>query len=346
VIGDAFPPERRGGALGAIGAVFGIAFILGPFLGGVLLPIGWQWLFLINLPIALFVIIMAFRALPGTRRDSRHPLDWPGMTTLAAHLVLLANGINRIDTSRLAASLASTDVWPFLFAAAVLGVAYIVIEKHADDPILRLRLYTSRQTVIAGALATGAGLGQLGVVYLPAMAIAAFGVSHATASFLQLPLVVAVSIASPVIGRLLDRHGSRVVVIGGAVCLVVGMAMLGLFVSAVPEFIVAGVFTGFGLSALVGAPVRYIMLNESPPADRAAAQGLVSLNISIGQLVSSALIAAIVASSGGGTTGYRSAFLFVASMAAVLAVIAVGLKDRAEELSGIIGGRGEERRAG
>jgi MFS family permease len=178
------------------------------------------------------------------------------------------------------------------------------------------------------------------------MAVAAFGVSHATASFLQIPLVGAVSIGSPIIGRMLDRYGSRTVVVSGALCLVVGMTMLGLTVTTVPQFIVAGAITGFGLSAMVGAPVRYIMLNESPPADRAAAQGLISLNISIGQLVSSALIAAIVASSGGGAPGYRSAFLFVALIAAVLAVAAAGLKSRTEERAAIAGGSGRARSAG
>jgi MFS family permease len=67
VIGDTFPPERRGGALGLIGAVFGIAFLVGPILGGVLLLLSWHWLFLINLPIAAGVIVAGARLLPASR---------------------------------------------------------------------------------------------------------------------------------------------------------------------------------------------------------------------------------------------------------------------------------------
>jgi len=331
VIGDAFPPERRGGALGLIGAVFGIAFILGPLIGGLILPFGWQWLFLINLPVAALVIAMALQRLPAARRPEQPPFDWPGMAALAGHLVLLAYGINRIDTAHFAQSLRSHGVWPSLAAAALLGLSYIVIEQRARDPILRLRLYTSRQTIIAGILAVGAGAGQLGVVYLPSMAVAAFGVSNATASFLQLPLVIAVSVGSPFVGRMLDRYGSRAVVVPGALFFLGGMLMHGTTVSALPEFIIAGMLTGLGLAALVGAPVRYIMLNEAPPAERAAAQGLMTLNISIGQLVSSALLGALVASRGGGVPGYRSAFLFVAAIGMVLMVMATGLKNRAEE---------------
>ena len=70
VIGDTFPPEKRGRALGLIGAVFGLAFLIGPILGGVLLLAGWRWLFLINLPIAAVVIVMAL-ALAADRAPCR-----------------------------------------------------------------------------------------------------------------------------------------------------------------------------------------------------------------------------------------------------------------------------------
>ena len=331
VIGDIFPPERRGRALGLIGAVFGIAFMLGPLFGGLLLPLGWHWLFLINLPVAALVIALALRRLPGVRRSERLPFDWAGMAALAGHLVLLAHGINQIDTAHFAESILSAAVWPSLAAAFLLGLAYIAIERRASDPILRLRLYTSRQTIIAGVLATGAGVGQLGVVYLPSMAVAAFGVSPAAASFLQLPLVIAVSVGSPFAGRMLDRYGSRIVVVSGALLFLGGMLMHGTTVSGLPSFMLASVLAGLGLTALVGAPVRYIMLNEAPPAERAAAQGLITLNTSIGQLVSSALLGAFVASRGGGVPGYRSAFLAVAAAGMVLSVLATGLKNRSEE---------------
>ncbi len=84
VIGDTFPPEKRGSALGLIGAVFGLAFIIGPIVGGVLLLFSWRWVFAINLPIALVVILLAWRELPSARRKELLPFDWAGMATLAA----------------------------------------------------------------------------------------------------------------------------------------------------------------------------------------------------------------------------------------------------------------------
>ncbi len=78
VIGDTFPPEKRGSALGLIGAVFGIAFIIGPILGGILLLFGWQWLFVVNLPIAAVVIVMSLRILPTSSSGAAQSLRLAG----------------------------------------------------------------------------------------------------------------------------------------------------------------------------------------------------------------------------------------------------------------------------
>src|SRR5512137_1770316 len=120
VIGDTFPPEKRGRALGLIGAVFGLAFIIGPILGGVLLMAGWRWLFLINLPVAAVVIVMALRVLPTARRSERLRFDWLGMLTLGVALASLAFGLNRIDTQAFAESVTTVQVWPFLLLALIL----------------------------------------------------------------------------------------------------------------------------------------------------------------------------------------------------------------------------------
>ena len=115
VIGDTFPPEKRGGALGLIGAVFGLAFLVGPILGGVILTFtGWQWLFIINLPIALAVIILGWRVLPVTHPATTRPFDWAGMLTLGVMLASLAFGLNQINVQNFFPSLLSLNVWPFL----------------------------------------------------------------------------------------------------------------------------------------------------------------------------------------------------------------------------------------
>jgi EmrB/QacA subfamily drug resistance transporter len=331
VIGDTFPAEKRGSALGLIGAVFGMAFIIGPVLGGLLLMVGWRWLFLINLPIAAAVIAMGLRLLPTTRRETRQPFDLAGMATLGVSLASLAYGINQIDTGHFGESLASMRVWPFLVVALVGLVSFYFIEQRAADPIVRPRLFGNRQLRLAYLLAAGAGLGESGLVFLPAFAIAAFAMNSSNASFMLMPVVLAMAVGSPTVGRLLDRFGSRVIMTTGTGLLALGMVLLSVFAQTIALFIVAGVVIGLGLAALLGAPGRYIVLNETPAADRGAGQGMLTVATGVGQLISGALVGAVVASAGGGVSGYSKAYLVVAVVALALTTVAFRLKGRVAE---------------
>ena len=334
VIGDTFPPERRGRALGLIGAVFGLAFIIGPILGGVLLLAGWQWLFIINLPIAAVVVWMSLRLLPSKRLQAGVSFDWAGMLVLATLLAALAYGINQIDTGHFFTSLVSLQVLQFLLAFALLLVLFIFVERKQESPILRLDLFKTRQLALAYALSTGAGFGEAGLVFMPALALAALGylgVTKSSASFLLMPVVVAMGIGSPMIGRLLDEMGSRLVILTGTAIQAVGKFLLGNFAANMAMFIISGLLIGLGLVALLGAPLRYIMLNEVSAADRSSAQGVLTLFTSVGQLMGASVVGAVAASGGGGAAGFSSAYLVTGGIAVVLALIAFNLKSRAAE---------------
>ena len=338
VIGDTFPPEKRGGALGLIGAVFGLAFLVGPILGGIIMTFTvWQWLFIVNLPIAVVVIVLGLRLLPSSHSQTRQPFDWAGMLVLGILLAALAFGLNQIDTQNFFKSLASLDIWPFLVLAAIMIIAFPAIERRAKDPVLRIQLFSSRQSVLASALAAGAGLGEVGMVFIPSLAVAAMPsiINKESASYLLMPVVLAMAVGSPLVGRILDKTGSKLVVLVGSVLVAIGMIMLGIpsITSVLALFIVAGIVIGLGLSALLGAPVRYIMLNEAPASDRTAAQGAITLFTSIGQLTSSALVGAVAASQGGGVKGYGSAYLVIGVIAVVLVFLTLGLKNRQQELA-------------
>ncbi|MBP7963150.1 MAG: MFS transporter [Caldilineaceae bacterium] len=331
VIGDTFPQEKKGSALGLIGAVFGLAFILGPILGGLLLMISWQWLFLVNLPLAALIIFMGIRVLPATRPAKPQPFDMAGMAVLAVLLGSLAYGVNQIDTENLGASLGSTAVWPFLLTALIALPLFAWIERRASDPVIRPKLLGSRQLRLTYLLSAGAGLGEAAMVFLPALAVAAFGMSHSRASFMLMPVVLAMMVGSPLGGRLLNGLGSRTLIAGGTAFLGIGMVILGFFSTSFVGFMVAGAAIGLGLSSLLGAPIRYITLNEAPVADRTAAQGMVTISTGVGQLISGALVGAAAASRGGGIDGYAFAYVVVAGVSVVLLVISLGLKNRAQE---------------
>jgi EmrB/QacA subfamily drug resistance transporter len=337
VIGDTFPPEKRGGALGLIGAVFGLAFIVGPILGGIILTVtSWQWLFIINLPIAAVVIYMGLQTLPATRPTTRRPFDWAGMLVLGVMLSALAYGLNQIDTQNFFGSLTSLSVWPFLVLAVVLLFIFPIIERKADDPVLNMQLFKSRQVVLASVLSAGAGLGESGMVFIPALAVAAMPtiITTRNASYLLMPVVLAMAVGSPLVGRLMDKFGSKVMVFGGTLFLAIGMMMLstGSLISTLWGFIASAAVIGLGLSSLLGAPMRYIMLNEASASNRTAAQGAITLFTSIGQLMSSALVGAVAASMGGGVKGYGTAYLVIGVVAVIMVVLTLGLKNREQEL--------------
>lgn len=328
LIGDTFPPERRGRALGLIGAVFGVAFLLGPLLGGLLLQLSWHWLFLINLPVAAWLMLRAARVLPSSRPSERGAFDWGGTIVLSALLAALALGVNHVDSEHLIASLWSPGVTPYLLVALALLPAFARIERAADDPIVRPGLLQRRQVALIGAFAAGTGLAETSLVFLPALAVAALGVSDASASFLLLPVVVLSGIGAPIAGRMLDAVGPKPVIQGGLVLTAAGLMLFEATGSSTLGFVLSGALTGLGLASLLGAPLRYVMLEEAGEGERGAAQGVLKVFSGSGQLLGGALVGAIAASGGGGASGYRSALLVIGLVMAALAVASLAMKGR------------------
>lgn len=333
VIGDVFPVEKRGRALGLIGAVFGLAFLLGPIVGGVLLIFGWPFLFLVNLPIAAVVIAGALRLLPATGAGAGRAVDVPGMILLSALLFALAFGLNRIDAGSVGGGLTAPDVWPFLLAAALIAPLFWVRESRIADPLLRPALFRSRQVAIASAVAVGSGLGEASVAFVPALLVAAFGVTTSQASFMLVPIVIAMAIGAPVSGRLLDRIGSRAVIIAGTASIGAGMLAVAHLRPTLVAYYAAGTLIGLGMAALAGSSLRYVMLNEAPAEERGAAQGVLTLFTSTGRLLGAALVGALVASRAGGVDGFAHAFRVIGIAMLALAALSLGLKPRREELA-------------
>jgi EmrB/QacA subfamily drug resistance transporter len=331
VIGDTFPPQKRGGALGLIGAVFGLAFLIGPVIGGVLLGLGWQWLFLINLPIALVVIALAWGLLPHSRVAGAGAFDWPGMAALAVALSGLAYGLDSIDTSHFWTSVETTAVWLPILISGAAWLVLLRIEREVANPVFPTRLFARRQLSIGYLLTAGAGLGEASLVFMPSLAVAALGVQAQVASYLLMPVVLAMAVGSPLAGRLLDRLGSRVVILAGVGVMTVGMFLLSRTAGSLAWFIASGVLIGLGMSALLGAPIRYVTLNETTATDRSAAQGLVNTFTSMGQLLGSAVVGAVAASSAGAASGYTLAYAMIGGLGVVLFGAALLLKSRHDE---------------
>lgn len=335
VIGDVFPPERRGRALGLLGAVFGLAFLIGPVLGGLLLRYSWRWLFLINLPVAAWVIALALRLLPSGAahpHPEQKPFDWAGWLTLGGLLIALDYGLDRLGPTTAPTPELPISAGLALLVAVGLFPLFVRAERRSADPILRLELlWGSGQARRATLLALGAGLFEGALVFVPAMLVAAYEISSATASFLLLPAVVAMALGAPTAGFLLDRWGSRAVVLWGTALLAVGLALLGLLASrSLGFFYLSSVLVGFGLTSLLGAPLRYILLHEAPPSERSVAQGAIGLVTTVGLSLSGPLMGGLIGTVGG-VRGYTVAYGALALVALALMGVAWGLKGRGEE---------------
>ena len=333
VIGDVFPIEKRGRALGMIGAVFGIAFILGPFIAGfMLLYFDWNALFLINIPVAILLIGFSFFLLPGKTLSEKPKMDWDGMIILAIILTSFTLGVNNIQTDNIIESLGSWSVLPFLLLVAILTPILLMLEVQQHDPVFNIHLFKSTQIRLVGFIAFGLGLFQSSIVFLPKLAVTLFGVDPSIASFMLLPLVLMTAIGSPVTGRLIDKIGSKIILVSGLFITAIGLYLLSLVTRDIILFYISEGLLGLGLS--MRASLNYIMLNEVSAKERASTQGVLVIFISIGQLTGAALTGAISSTTPGKSDGFGYAFISMAALSVLLLSFSFFLKNRKRELMG------------
>jgi MFS family permease len=334
VIGDTFPKEKQGSALGMIGAVFGLAFLIGPVLGGILLQYSWQLLFMINLPIAVGLLLASWKLLPSGGSEAQLPFDWAGGILLTVALFGIAVGVTNLDTTNFQASISSLIVWPFLLVGFGLLPVFWRIEKAAADPVVRPSFFDSRQIRLVMMIAAGVGTVECAQVFFPALGVAGLGVSESTAAWLMLPGVFVMMVVSPLAGKLVDKIGpTRVIQVALAIVLV-GLIIYSFFAVTYVTFIGGGMVVGVGIAALLGAPLRYIILEEALPEDRASTQGLLNIFLAVGQLSGAAIVGAVATSAGGGTIGYQNAITVLAGITLVIGVVALGLKYRVRTVAG------------
>ncbi len=308
VIGDTFPKEKQGAALGMIGAVFGMAFIIGPVIGGILLMFSWHWIFAINLPIAVLLSFFAYKILPATRKTHQVYIDYQGMFLLTLILAAFAYGINSLELKETAAHILKWNHLPLILASLMLLPLFYRMQKKSPQPLISPALLQKRQLIYVFLLGIIAGVGEVGVMYIPTYAKTAFDISNSKASFMLMPLVITLLIGAPLGGRFTDKKGPKPVLLLGSVLVVTGYLLLSYTGNVISGFFASTMIVGFGLSILLGAPARYIINRETNNQNRAIGQSVLTVFTSSGLLTSAALAGALIAGLGGGMEGLSITF--------------------------------------
>ncbi|MEA2749632.1 MAG: hypothetical protein QOI41_3775 [Myxococcales bacterium] len=202
IVGDIFKIEERAKMQGVFGAVWAIAGLAGPLLGGVIVAtLSWRWVFYVNVPFGVVSALVLSFSLVESVEKRKHRLDIAGALLLAAAVIALLLGTDGEAPSVL------------LPASAVLTVAFLFVETRADEPILPLKLFAQRILATSSALSALAGGAMLGLVtFVPLYAQGVLGATPTEAGSTIATMAVAWPVASAVSGRLIVKVGFRVLV--------------------------------------------------------------------------------------------------------------------------------------
>jgi len=214
IIGDLFSPQERGRYQGLFGAVFGLSFIVGPFLGGFLTDhASWRWVFYVNLPVGILALVVISVVLPnlGQRPSSARDLDYVGIAVLTVALVSLLIGLTNKGQFAPDGQLYGWLSWQvgglILAAVAALGV-FVLIERRAREPVIPLDLFTSRTSAATLSSVFFLGFAMFtAVIYLPRFYQVVRGVSATQSGYEIWPLLVGLMGGSILAGQLISRTG-------------------------------------------------------------------------------------------------------------------------------------------
>ena len=330
-IGDAFPLEERGKALGILGSVFGISAIGGPLVGAALIPYGWNWCFTINIPISIFIILFALYILPDAENKRKLKIDYPGILILSLLSIFLAYGLNQIDSSNFISSLLSPKVLPFLLIFIILIPIFFRVEKRAEESIVAIHMLKNKEIRIACVETLAYGIIYSSAIFIPSLVILSMGLNDQLASLMLIPILGANAVAAPILGKILDSTGSRKIMMVGTILLTIGLIAIAIYPNNFLLFIIAGCLVGVGLVTIIGAPLRYIVLSEANPTERGAGQAIVNMLSSAGQLIGGALIGGIIASFAG-IMGYKISLILASAVAFIAFLFTLKLKSRDEQI--------------
>ncbi|MGH3889841.1 MAG: MFS transporter [Pseudonocardiaceae bacterium] len=330
IISSTFVDTDRARAVGAWSGLSGVAAAIGPFAGGWLVALNWRAVFLVNLPVAIFIVMVALRYVPeSSDADSPPGLDVAGAVLVAAGLAGVTYALTSLgeggggDVATLAAGAGGM--------AALL--AFVLVERRSPHALVPLGLFSDRSFRVANAvtLFVYAGLGVFFFLMVLQLQIVA-GFSPLVAGTALLPVTVLMLLLSSPAGALAERIGPGLLVTVGPLLAATGLLLtlrIGRGASYLDDVLPAVAMIGVGLSLTV-APLTATVLGSADPRYAGTASGVNNAIARTGSLLAVAVIPAAAGLGGADYTdplsfdpGFRTAMLISAGLLALGALLAV-----------------------
>ncbi len=295
LIAQEFPPNERGTALGIWGATTGFAVAVGPLVGGVLTDaFGWEWIFLVNVPIGLVTLALTLMRVRESERDPTARIDWAGLVTFSAGLSCLVFALIRGNDD----GWGSTRIIALLVVGALLLVTFAAVELRSDQPMLDLHLFriptfTGAQIVAFSIHASMFSMFLYITLYIQSI----LGYTPLQSGLRFLPVSLLSFLAAPIAGKLSERYPVRWFLTAGLGLIGLGLVeMHGVtpsddWTTLLPGFILAGIGIGF-----VNPPLATAAIGVVEPRRSGAASGINSTARQVGTAVGIAGLGAILQS--------------------------------------------------
>jgi EmrB/QacA subfamily drug resistance transporter len=293
VITRIFAAERRGQAMALWGATSGVAMLVGPILGGVLVDLaGWEWIFFINVPVGLIAFVLAWRLVP-TLTTHTHRFDWLGVGLSGVGMFFLVFGIqegHQYDWNAwVVASIAGGLV--------VLGVFVYWQSRNSAEPLVPLRLFRDRNFSVSNfAISTMSFTATAMGFPLMLYAQVVRGLSPTESALLMVPMAVMVMVMAPVVGRFTDRVHPRILTGAGFVVTALSLFWLAAAIDpTVPtwQILLPMAALGIGMSG-IWAPLAATATRNLPMNLAGAGSGVYNATRQVGAVLGSAAIAVLM----------------------------------------------------
>ncbi|MHB1418615.1 MAG: MDR family MFS transporter [Bacillota bacterium] len=225
-IGDIFNPKERAKWMGVTMSVFGLASIIGPFLGGWITDQwNWRWIFYINLPVAVIALVAVYYALPKVRQEGKHHVDWLGTIFLALGLVPILLAFTWAGT-RYAWS--SGQILGLFVFGLVLLIVFVFIEKKSEEPVISPTLFKNHIFVVTAILGLLISVSMFGsLMFLPIFVQGVLGLSAQNSGEVMTPMMLSFIVGSVVGGIFISRTGKyKIQAVIASVIMVLGIFLL------------------------------------------------------------------------------------------------------------------------